>query len=61
MANKHTTARIGKRIFVVLHDGTSFIDKLKNINSKTYDFEEQGRIQKKYIKTFAIGLNRNGE
>lgn len=52
--NKHTTARMGKRIHVILHDGSQFTDKLKEIKSKYYEFERQGRILRERIRSFSI-------
>lgn len=57
--NKHTTAPIGKRINVILHDNTRFIDKLISINSKYYEFEERGRVQRITIRSFAIARPRD--
>lgn len=52
--NKHTTARIGKRIHVVLTNGEKFIDKLKENKATFFVFEEKGRINKKDITSFSI-------
>ena len=39
--NKHTTARKGKRINVILKNGRQFVDKLVEIKSKYYEFEKE--------------------
>ena len=52
--NKHTTARKGKRIHIILKNGRQFTDKLKEIKSKYYEFELEGRVMKDDIRSFSI-------
>lgn len=51
---KHTTARKGKRINVILNDGRTFVDKLVENKSQHYIFEKEGRVAKSDIRSFAI-------
>ena len=52
--NKHTTARKGKRIHVILYGGFDFTDKLVEIKSRYYIFEQQGKIRRTDIRSFSI-------
>lgn len=52
--NKHTTARKGKRIKVILHNGTTFVDKLVEDKSRYYLFQHQGAVMKRNIRSFSI-------
>lgn len=52
--NKHTTARIGKRIHVILKNGEVFTDKLTALKGRYYEFEQRGRIVRRAIRSFAI-------
>jgi hypothetical protein len=58
----HTTARVGKRINVVLKHGGRFVDKLKEDKSQYFVFERQGRVPKEHIRSFSInrGATRDG-
>lgn len=49
----HTSTYKGKRVRVVLIDGTIFIDKFKEATKKYSIFEAQGRILKRDIKAFS--------
>lgn len=51
--NGHTSFRLHKRIFVVLHSGESFIDRLTEQRSGAYVFRERGRVAAKAIRTMA--------
>ncbi len=51
---KHTTARKGKRIHVILNNGRSFVDKLVENKSTHYVFEREGRVAKNDIRSFSI-------
>jgi hypothetical protein len=55
--NNHTTARKGKRIKVIMHSGREFTDKLKEIKSKYYEFEKEGRVMREDIRSFSISRN----
>lgn len=57
--NKHTTARKGKRINVILKNGSQFTDKLKETKSKYYEFEGEGRILRDDIRSFSINRQKN--
>ncbi len=57
--NKHTTARKGKRIHVILHNGRTFTDKLVEQKSKYYEFEKEGRVSVDSIRSFSIS-KQNG-
>lgn len=50
----HTTARIGKRIKVILKTGVAFVDKLQEDKSKYFIFERYGRVEKGTIRSFSI-------
>lgn len=56
--NNHTTARIGSRVHVVLHDGTRFIDKLKENRARYYVFESHGRVLKEDVRSFSRAKTR---
>ena len=56
--NKHTTARRGKRVHVVLNDGSSFVDKFLEKRSKYYLFEENGKVPVSSIRSFSINKNK---
>ncbi len=51
--NNHTTAKLGKRIHVILKNGDYFVDKLLGMRSKYYEFENEGRILKDDIRSFS--------
>ncbi len=55
---KHTTARKGKRIHVIMNDGSSFTDKLVDIKSIVYEFEQRGKVAKANIRSFSIAVNK---
>ena len=50
----HSSTNKGKRVFIKLKDGTSFVDKFVTTGSGWIEFEERGRVQKKDIKNFSI-------
>ena len=50
----HTTAHLGKRVFIILKTGERFVDKLVEMKSKYYEFEERGRIYHYEIRSFSI-------
>lgn len=52
--NKHTTARKGKRIHVVLKSGRVFVAKLIETKSRFYVFEEEGKVLRDDIRSFSI-------
>lgn len=59
--NRHTTARKGKRINVILKSGRRFVDKLIERKSKYYVFEREGRVFCDDIRSFSISReNRSG-
>jgi len=55
----HTTARKGKRVNIILKDGTTFVDKLVEKKSTYYEFEREGRIPIDKIRSFSINKNGN--
>jgi hypothetical protein len=57
--NNHTTARIGKRVHVILYNGESFTDKLVESRSRFFIFAKRGRVLKQDIRSFAIGRKRD--
>jgi len=42
----HTTFYRGKRVHVILMDGTKFVDKYVESNDKAVTFKEHGKIMK---------------
>jgi hypothetical protein len=52
--NKHTTARKGKRIHIILNTGEEYIDKLVDRKSKYYLFELRGKVYVDTIRSFSI-------
>jgi len=56
---KHTTARKGKRINVILNNGRAFVDKLVEDKSQHYVFEKEGRVAKSDIRSFSIYRQKN--
>lgn len=52
--NGHTTANVGKRLYVILYNGRSFVDKLTALKSKYYVFEQEGRVRRQDIRSFSI-------
>ena len=57
--NGHTTAPIGKRVYVILHDGDSFVDKLVERRDRIFLFEARGRVMSRTIRSLSI--NRRSE
>jgi hypothetical protein len=51
--NGHTSFKLKRRIFVVLRNGRSFVDRLLEQHSKYYRFETEGRVQRAEIRTAA--------
>jgi hypothetical protein len=58
--NKHTTANLGKRVHVIMHNGIRFTDRLVGIKSRIYEFENCGKIDVRMIRSFAISKPRTG-
>lgn len=56
--NKHTTAREGKRICVILYSGRQFTDKLVEIKSTHFVFEQEGRVLRRNIRSFSIAKGK---
>lgn len=54
MKTPHTAAWRGKRIKVVLRDGTTFVDKFIERTMSHVFFEEHGRFKKSDIRAFII-------
>lgn len=52
--NGHTTARRGKRIVLILHDGTRLVDKLVERRARHYVFERAGKVDASAIRSFSI-------
>ena len=57
----HSSTNKGKRVFIKMKDGTSFVDKFMDTGSGWIEFEERGRVQKKDIKNFSIHRWQNQE
>ncbi|MBT6121248.1 hypothetical protein HOH45_07280 [bacterium] len=53
----HTSTYKGKRVYVLLKDGTRIVDKFKDKKSGYVVLEEHGKIQKSKIKTMTIYRN----
>lgn len=52
--NNHTTARVGKRIHIILQNGRRFTDKLTESKGRYYEFENEGRVMRSDIRSFSI-------
>ncbi len=50
----HTTARIGKRVNVIMNSGRRFVDKLVEDKSRYFVFEREGKVNKIEIRSFSI-------
>ena len=50
----HSTYRKGQKVFVILKDGSSFVDKFVQKKSGTIHFEERGRVPIKDIRAATI-------
>lgn len=50
----HTACYPGKRVRVVLIDGTKFIDRFQERTPKWVFFKERGRVRRSTIKAFSI-------
>ena len=53
-AQCHTGAPRGKRIWVVLKDGTKFIDRFVDRSDKYVIFKDRGWVAKGLIKSFSM-------
>ena len=50
----HSSTYKNKRVYVVMKDGTSFIDKFKDSKSGAIFLEKKGKLLKKNIRTMTI-------
>ena len=50
----HSSTYKNKRVYVVLKDGTSFVDKFKDSKSGFIFLEDAGRIKKSKVRTMTI-------
>ena len=50
----HSTYRKGQKVFVILKNGSSFVDKFVQKKSGTIQFEERGRVPIKDIRAATI-------
>lgn len=50
----HTSAPRGKRVWVVLKDGTKFIDRFMECTKKYILFADRGRVFKGDVRAFSI-------
>jgi hypothetical protein len=57
--NGHTTFKLKRRVYVVLRDGTSFVDRLIDQRSRYYQFEHRGRVRVEDIRTAAYAKPTN--
>lgn len=49
----HTATFKGKRVFVRLIDGTSFVDRFEDRTKRFVMFRERGKVSKAVIKSFS--------
>lgn len=49
----HTGAHRGKKVFIILKDGTQFIDRFIDRDDRHVYVQERGRIKKSDIKSFS--------
>lgn len=54
----HTSTYKGKRVYVVLKSGQTFVDKFKDKKSHIVEFEEHGKVKKAEIKVMTIYRNK---
>lgn len=57
--NNHTTAKVGKKIHVILKSGIYFVDKLLVTRSKYFEFEKRGKINKIDIRSLSYNQPKN--
>jgi hypothetical protein len=53
MSQRHTHCRRGKRVMVVLSDGTRFIDKFLDNKGTIIEFENH-RVRTEHVRSFVI-------
>jgi hypothetical protein len=55
---RHTTAHPGKRLYVVMKSGTSWIDKLVKHTDLYFEFETRGKIAKCDIRSVSFARGK---
>lgn len=51
---RHTTAHRGKRLNVVMKSGDRFVDKLADVNDRSFVFETRGKVLKAHVRSASI-------
>ena len=57
----HSSTYKGKRVYIVLKNGTSFVDKFMDSKSDYVHTKEKGKIRKSEIRTMTIYRNQSSE
>jgi hypothetical protein len=58
MRTPHSSTYKGKRVYVVLRDGTEFVDKFIDKKGRFVYFEIHARVRKSELRVFTIYKNR---
>ncbi|MFA5880236.1 MAG: hypothetical protein WC860_08745 [Candidatus Margulisiibacteriota bacterium] len=56
----HSSTYKGKRVYIVLKDGASFVDKFVDTKSGYVYTQEKGKLRKADIRTMTIYRNQAG-
>ncbi len=56
----HSSTYKGKRVYIVLKDGTSFVDKFVDSKSGYIHLQEKDKVKKVDIRTMTIYRNQTG-
>jgi len=57
----HTSTYKGKKVYIVLKNGTKFVDKFVDKKSGYVITEKNGKIKKSTMKTMTIFKNQNNK
>jgi hypothetical protein len=58
MRTPHSSTYKGKRVYVILRDGTEFVDKFIDKKGRFVYFETHGRVRTSELRVFTIYKNR---
>jgi hypothetical protein len=58
MRTPHSSTYKGKRVYVILRDGTEFVDKFVDKKGRFVYFETHGRVRIQELRVFTIYKNR---
>ena len=51
---RHTTAHIGRRLHLILHNGAHVIGRLMEITDRFYTIEGHGRIPRRAVRSMSF-------